>query len=323
MTSAPAATLPQWAQALDTDDCRPRGRLTPQAALGPRTWFRVGGPAELLFQPASADDLAHVLRHLPLEVPVMPLGACSNVIVRDGGIDGLVIRLARGFSTIVRDGDGLVVGAACLDMTVAEHAAEAGLSGLEFLAGIPGSIGGAVAMNAGAYGSDMSAVLDWVEVVTRDGRLLRLPAASLDFGYRHATLPPQSVVVRVRLNGMVAPPAIIRQRIDEIRTAREAAQPVRARTGGSTFRNPDPDESQRKAWELIDAAGCRGLTVGGAQISEKHCNFMLNTGNATASDLELLGDTVRQRVHDHTAVTLRWEIKRIGRPAMHITGESA
>ncbi|MBL7233507.1 MAG: UDP-N-acetylmuramate dehydrogenase [Komagataeibacter oboediens] len=315
--------LPQWAQVLDTDDFRPRGRLTPQAPLGPRTWFRVGGAAELLFQPASAEDLAQVMKRLPLEVPVLPLGACSNVIVRDGGIDGMVIRLARGFSTITRDGDGLVVGAACLDMTVAEHAAEAGLSGLEFLAGIPGSIGGAVAMNAGAYGSDMSAVLDWVEVVTRDGRLLRLPAASLDFGYRHATLPPQSVVVRVRLNAMVAPPAIIRQRIDEIRTAREAAQPVRARTGGSTFRNPAPDESQRKAWELIDAAGCRGLTVGGAQISEKHCNFMLNTGNATAADLEQLGDTVRQRVHDHTAVTLRWEIKRIGRPATHRMGESA
>ncbi len=322
MTTAPAI-LPQWAQVLDTDDFRPRGRLTPQAPLGPRTWFRVGGAAELLFQPASTEDLAQVMKRLPLEVPVLPLGACSNVIVRDGGIDGMVIRLARGFSTITRDGDGLVVGAACLDMTVAEHAAEAGLSGLEFLAGIPGSIGGAVAMNAGAYGSDMSAVLDWVEVVTRDGRLLRLPAASLDFGYRHATLPPQSVVVRVRLNAMVAPPAIIRQRIDEIRTAREAAQPVRARTGGSTFRNPAPDESQRKAWELIDAAGCRGLTVGGAQISEKHCNFMLNTGNATAADLEQLGDTVRQRVHDHTAVTLRWEIKRIGRPATHSMGESA
>ncbi|ATU72332.1 UDP-N-acetylenolpyruvoylglucosamine reductase [Komagataeibacter rhaeticus] len=309
------APLPQWARALDTDACRPRGRLTPQAALGARTWFRVGGAAELLFQPASAEDLAQVMQCLPLEVPVLPLGACSNVIVRDGGIDGLVVRLARGFATLTREGDGLVAGAACLDMTVAEHAAEAGLAGLEFLAGIPGSIGGAVAMNAGAYGSDMAAVLDWVEVVTRDGRLLRLPAASLDFSYRHATLPPQSVVVRVRLAGLPASPAVIRQRIAEIRTAREAAQPVRARTGGSTFRNPDPDESGRKAWELIDAAGCRGLRLGGAQMSEKHCNFMLNTDNATAADLEGLGDAVRQRVHAHTGVTLRWEIRRIGRPA--------
>ncbi|WP_308720911.1 UDP-N-acetylmuramate dehydrogenase [Komagataeibacter xylinus] len=322
MTTDPATPLPQWAQVLDTDEFRPRGRLTPQAALGPRTWFRVGGAAELLFQPASAEDLAQVLGRLPLEVPVLPLGACSNVIVRDGGIDGLVIRLARGFSTIRRDGDGLVVGAACLDMTVAEHAAEAGLSGLEFLAGIPGSIGGAVAMNAGAYGSDMATVLDWVEIVTRDGGLLRLPAASLDFGYRHASLPPQAVVVRARLNAQEAPPAVIRQRIDEIRAAREGAQPVRARTGGSTFRNPAPDESERKAWELIDAAGCRGLVVGGAQISEKHCNFMLNTGTATAADLERLGDVVRQRVHDHTAVMLRWEIKRIGRPAPQGTGDN-
>ncbi|BAK83237.1 UDP-N-acetylmuramate dehydrogenase [Komagataeibacter medellinensis] len=322
MTDTPAP-LPQWAQVLDTDDFRPHGRLTPQARLGARTWFRVGGAAELLFQPASADDLAQVMKRLPLEVPVLPLGACSNVIVRDGGIDGMVIRMARGFSTIARDGEGLVAGAACLDMTVAEHAAEAGLSGLEFLAGIPGSIGGAVAMNAGAYGSDMAAVLDWVEIITRDGRLLRLPAASLDFGYRHATLPPQSVVVRVRLAGVGAPAAIIRQRIEEIRAAREAAQPVRARTGGSTFRNPDPDESGRKAWELIDAAGCRGLRVGGAQMSEKHCNFMLNTGNATAADLEGLGDEVRRRVLGHTGVSLRWEIRRIGCPAHVGTGARA
>jgi len=323
MSETPPAmsALPPWARVLDTDEFHPRGRLTAQAALGPRTWFRVGGPAELLFQPASAEDLAQVLRRLPLEVPVLALGACSNVIVRDGGVDGLVIRLARGFSTIARDGDGLIAGAACLDMTVAEHAAEAGLAGLEFLAGIPGSIGGAVAMNAGAYGSDMATVLDWVEVVTRDGRLLRLPAASLDFGYRHATLPAHAVVVRARLNGIEAPPAVIRQRIEEIRAAREAAQPVRARTGGSTFRNPAPDESDRKAWELIDAAGCRGLREGGAQISEKHCNFMLNTGDACAGDLERLGETVRRRVHDHTGVTLRWEIKRIGRPVTN--GECA
>lgn len=314
--TTPMPTLPRWAEVLDTEACRPRGRLTAQAPLGARTWFRVGGAAELLFQPASAEDLARVLRCLPLEAPVLALGACSNVIVRDGGIDGLVIRLARGFSTITRDGDGLIVGAACLDVTVAEHAAQAGLGGLEFLAGIPGSIGGAVAMNAGAYGSDMATVLDWVEVVTRDGRLLRLPAASLDFSYRHASLPAHAVVVRARLNAQEAPPAAIRQRIEDIRAAREASQPVRARTGGSTFRNPAPDESERKAWELIDAAGCRGLKVGGAMMSEKHCNFMLNTGNATAGDLERLGETVRQRVHDHTAVLLRWEIRRIGRPVV-------
>lgn len=290
-----------------------RGRLTPQAPLGPRTWFRVGGNAEWLFQPADTEDLAAVMQKLSPELPVTALGACSNVIIRDGGLDGIVIRLARGFADVTIEQDGLVVGAACLDATVAEHAAQAGLGGLEFLAGIPGSIGGAVRMNAGAYGSDIAAVLDWADIVTRDGSLVRLDAGALNFGYRRSGLPEGALVVRARLRGVPANPADIAARIADVRTSREQSQPVRARTGGSTFRNPDPELSRRKAWELIDAAGCRGLTLGGAQVSEKHCNFLINTGTATASDLEALGEEVRKRVEQNSGVSLHWEIKRIGK----------
>ncbi|OUI97011.1 UDP-N-acetylenolpyruvoylglucosamine reductase [Acetobacter indonesiensis] len=290
-----------------------RGRLTPQAPLGPRTWFRVGGNAEWLFQPADTEDLAAVMQKLSPELPVTALGACSNVIIRDGGLDGIVIRLARGFADVTVEQDGLVVGAACLDATVAEHAAQAGLGGLEFLAGIPGSIGGAVRMNAGAYGSDIAAVLDWADIVTRDGSLVRLDAGALNFGYRRSGLPEGALVVRARLRGGPANPADIAARIANVRTSREQSQPVRARTGGSTFRNPDPELSRRKAWELIDAAGCRGLTLGGAQVSEKHCNFLINTGTATASDLEALGEEVRKRVEQNSGVSLHWEIKRIGK----------
>lgn len=290
-----------------------RGRLTPQAPLGPRTWFRVGGNAEWLFQPADTEDLAAVMQKLSPELPVTALGACSNVIIRDGGLDGIVIRLARGFADVTVEQDGLVVGAACLDATVAEHAAQAGLGGLEFLAGIPGSIGGAVRMNAGAYGSDIAAVLDWADIVTRDGSLVRLDAGALNFGYRRSGLPEGALVVRARLRGVPANPADIAARIADVRTSREQSQPVRARTGGSTFRNPDPELSRRKAWELIDAAGCRGLTLGRAQVSEKHCNFLINTGTATASDLEVLGEEVRKRVEQNSGVSLHWEIKRIGK----------
>ncbi|MGO3518525.1 MAG: UDP-N-acetylmuramate dehydrogenase [Acetobacter cibinongensis] len=295
-----------------------RGRVTANAPLGPRTWFRVGGAAEWLFQPADTQDLAEVMQKLSPELPVMALGACSNVIVRDGGIDGIVVRLARGFADVVVEADGLIVGAACLDATVAEHAAQAGLAGLEFLAGIPGSIGGAVRMNAGAYGSDMAAVLDWAEIVTRDGSIMTLDSSALKFGYRRSNLPEGALVTRARLRGTPAQPSDVAARIAEVRAAREQSQPVRARTGGSTFRNPAPEDSQRKAWQLIDDAGCRGLTLGGAQVSEKHCNFLINTGTATAADLEALGEDVRKRVAQHSGVTLHWEIKRIGK-----TGVSA
>ncbi|GBQ20993.1 UDP-N-acetylenolpyruvoylglucosamine reductase [Acetobacter estunensis NRIC 0472] len=291
-----------------------RGRVTAGQPLAPRSWFRVGGPAECLFQPADAEDLATGLARLSPELPVTTLGACSNIIIRDGGIPGLVIRLGGAFAGIEVEKDGLIAGGAALDATVAETAAANGLGGLEFLAGIPGSIGGAVRMNAGAYGADMAAVLDWAEIVSRDGSLMRLDVAALRFGYRRSALPDGAVVVRARLRAQPADPAVVAGRIGEIRAAREGSQPVRARTGGSTFRNPDPAESPLMAWQLVDAAGCRGLTIGGAQVSEKHCNFLINTGTATATDLETLGETVRKRVQEKSGVTLHWEIKRIGLP---------
>ena len=287
------------------------GRMQADAVLAPATWFRVGGLAEVLWRPASTIDLSRFLHALPHEVPVTVLGAASNVIVRDGGVRGMVVRLARGFGDVRVESDGIIAGAACLDATVAEHAASAALSGLEFLSGIPGSIGGAVAMNAGAYGGDMASALDWAEFVTRGGELVRISAAKLAFAYRHASLPAGAIVTRARLRATPGDARVIAARIAEIRASREATQPVRARTGGSTFRNPPG----ARAWELIAAAGGRGLTLGAAQISEQHCNFMLNTGGATAADLEGLGEHVRQLVKAASGVVLEWEIKRIGVPA--------
>jgi UDP-N-acetylmuramate dehydrogenase len=288
-----------------------RGRIQANAPLAPFTWFRAGGAAEVLVRPADTDDLSKFLSQLPNEVPVHVIGACSNLIVRDGGLPGVTIRLARGFSTITAEADGIIAGAAALDVTVAEHAAAAGLTGLEFLSGIPGSIGGAVAMNAGAYGDDLANVLDWAEIVTRTGEQRRLAAAQLAFAYRHAALPAGAVVTRVHLRATQGAPALIASRMAEIKAVRESSQPVRARTGGSTFRNPEG----MKAWELIDMAGCRGLTRGDAMVSEKHCNFLINTGAATAADIEGLGEEVRRRVQAATGTTLEWEIRRIGIPA--------
>jgi UDP-N-acetylmuramate dehydrogenase len=287
-----------------------RGRVQAAAVLGPATWFRVGGPAEILVRPADVADLSAFLAALKLEVPVTVIGAASNLIIRDGGIGGVVIRLARGFGDVVVEPDGVVAGAAALDAVVAEHAAQAGLAGVEFLSGIPGAIGGAVAMNAGAYGGDVASTLDWAEIVTRQGEVLRLSCADIGLSYRHSGLPAESVVVRARFFARHGDPAAIAARMAEIRQNREATQPTRARTGGSTFRNPPG----ARAWELIDAAGCRGLARGAASISEKHCNFMLNNGGATASDLEGLGEEVRRRVQAATGITLDWEIKRIGVP---------
>ncbi len=286
------------------------GRLQADVSLAAQTWFRVGGAAEVLLRPANVEDLARFLREMPLQVPVTVIGAASNLIIRDGGLSGVVIRLARGFASVEVEPDGIVAGGAALDATVAEHAAASGLTGLEFLSGIPGSIGGAVAMNAGAYGGDVANALDWAEIVTRQGELQRLSAGEIGFSYRHSGLPPECVVVRARFLARGGDAAAIAARMSEIRASREATQPVRARTGGSTFRNPE----EGKAWELIAAAGCRGLTRGGAQVSEKHCNFLLNTGSATAADLEGLGEEVRRRVHAASGVTLTWEIKRIGVP---------
>jgi UDP-N-acetylmuramate dehydrogenase len=282
-----------------------RGRVQAGAALGPATWFRVGGPADWLVRPADVDDLLRVLRRA--ELPITVIGAASNLIVRDGGVRGIVLRLARGFGDVVVEADGVVAGAAALDAVVAEHAAAASLSGLEFLSGIPGSIGGAVAMNAGAYGSEVAQVLDWAEIATVDG-LLRVRAADLRLSYRRSQMPAGGVVVRARFHAAPGNAQAIAARMAEIRESREATQPVRARTGGSTFANPPG----HKAWALIDAAGCRGKVLGGAQVSEKHCNFLLNTGDATAGDLEDLGEAVRAAVLAHSGVSLEWEIRRVG-----------
>ena len=287
-----------------------RGRVQQEAALAPLTWFRTGGPAEWLVRPADVDDLLLLLRDRPRHLALTVIGAASNLLVRDGGVRGIVVKLARGFSDFLVEDDGLVAGAAALDATVAEHAAAAGLAGLEFLCGIPGAIGGAVAMNAGAYGAEVKDVLDWAEVATPEG-LLRLSAAELGFTYRHSALPPDGIVVRARFRAAPGERAAIAARMNAIRAAREESQPVRARTGGSTFKNPEG----HKAWALIDAAGCRGLRQGDAQISEKHCNFLLNLGVATANDLESLGEAVRARVAARSGVMLEWEIRRIGEHA--------
>jgi UDP-N-acetylmuramate dehydrogenase len=285
-----------------------RGRVQEKAELAPVTWFRVGGPAEWLVRPADLDDLLLLLRDLPESIPLTVIGAASNLIVRDGGVRGVVLRLAgRAFGGIEVDGEGIVAGAAALDATVAEHAAAAGLAGLEFLCGIPGTVGGAVAMNAGAYGADVKDILDWAEVATPAG-LLRLSADDFAFAYRKAALPARGVVVRARFRALPGDAAAIAARMAEIRAAREATQPVRSRTGGSTFKNPPG----HKAWALVDAAGCRGLRRGGAQCSELHTNFLLNTGGATAADIEGLGEEIRARVKAQSGVELEWEIKRIG-----------
>lgn len=293
-----------------------RGRVQADAPLGPMTWFRAGGPAEVLVRPADVEDLAALWAGLPDTVPVMAIGAASNLIVRDGGVAGVVVRLARGFGGISVERDGVIAGAAAFDVTVSEHAAAAGLTGLEFLSGIPGSIGGAICMNAGAYGGDIAGCLDWAELVTRAGETVRLSVSDLALAYRYSNVPPGSVVVRARLRAAPGEPVAIAARMAEIRARRESTQPVRSRTGGSTFRNPPPDQSSLAAWELIDAAGCRGLKLGAAQVSELHCNFLINTGGATAADLEGLGEEVRRRVRETSGVVLEWEIRRIGIPAL-------
>jgi UDP-N-acetylmuramate dehydrogenase len=287
-----------------------RGRLSAQAPLAPLTWFRVGGPAEVLFRPADADDLAAFLAACPADVPVTVIGVASNLLVRDGGVRGVVVRLPPAFAAIATDGDRVLAGAAALDLTVARTAMEAGIGGLEFLAGIPGTIGGAVRMNGGAYGREIKDVIVSAQGIDRRGRRLTLDPAMLGLTYRHSGFGADVIVTAAVLRGEPGDPTAIGAAIERIQQARADSQPVRARTGGSTFANPDG----AKAWELIDRAGCRGLTVGGAQVSEKHCNFLLNTGSATAADLETLGEEVRRRVRETSDVELRWEIRRIGEP---------
>ena len=285
-----------------------KGRYQPNALLSQHTWFQVGGPAELLFRPQSAQDLALFLQAKPADVPVTIIGAGSNILVRDTGISGVVIRLGRGFADTVVEGTSIIIGAAALDRTVALTCADAGLSGLEFLVGVPGTIGGAVKMNAGCYGQEVKDVLRWAEVMDYQGNITRLSNQELGFSYRHSALSTKQIVVRACFDLQSEDPAVIHQRLTQLLEEREKSQPVRGRTGGSTFKNP----SGQKAWALIDQAGGRGVKIGDAQVSEKHCNFLLNLGNAQAKDLESLGETIRQRVLETSGVLLEWEIIRLG-----------
>jgi UDP-N-acetylmuramate dehydrogenase len=287
-----------------------RGRLTANAPIGPMTWFRVGGPAEALFRPADLDDLAGFLAALPSDAPVTVIGVGSNLLVRDGGIPGVTIRLGRGFVDIRPDGEQVETGAGALDLNVALTAAEAGIAGLEFLSGIPGTVGGGFRTNAGAYGSEFKDALVSADALDRRGGLHTLTPAEMGLSYRHSDVDPDWIFVRARFKGAAGDPAEIGRRMTDIRAAREASQPIRARTGGSTFANPPGHQ----AWRLIDEAGCRGLTRGAAMVSEKHTNFLINTGNATAADIEGLGEEVRRRVYERFGVRLEWEIRRIGQP---------
>ncbi len=291
-----------------------RGSVDRSVPIGPSTWFRVGGPAETMVTPADADDLSGFLGSLAPEIPVFAIGAGSNLIVRDGGIPGVVVRLGKSLGAIEVDADAIIAGGGAADALVARRAVEAGIAGLEFLVGVPGTIGGAIAMNAGAYGGEIAHILDWAEIATRSGEIVRLPAEAFAFRYRGSALPPEAVVLRARLRGVAGDVLPARARIAEIRAKRESTQPVRERTGGSTFRNPQAHVSMLKAWELIDQAGCRGMTMGGAQVSPLHTNFLINTGGASAADIEGLGEAVRARVLASSGVELAWEIKRVGIP---------
>jgi UDP-N-acetylmuramate dehydrogenase len=286
-----------------------RGRLLANQRLAELTWFRVGGPAQVLFTPADESDLAYFLKHLPEELPVYVVGVGSNLIVRDGGISGVVIRLSpRAFGETSIDGEIVTAGAAALDKRVAETAAAANLAGLEFFFGIPGTIGGALRMNAGANGAETKDVLIEAIGIDRKGNVHTFSNADMKFVYRNSGVDPSITFTSARFRGRPATPEAIRARMNEVQTHRETAQPIREKTGGSTFQNP-PGHS---AWKLIDAAGCRGLRLGGAQVSDMHCNFLINTGNASAHDIEMLGETVRERVKQNSGIALHWEIKRIG-----------
>jgi UDP-N-acetylmuramate dehydrogenase len=287
---------------------RVHGRIRANIALAPQTWFRVGGPAEILFRPADIEDLAAFLAACPADIPVTTLGVASNLLVRDGGLSGVVIRLGGEFARVRIDGAKVIAGAGALDLTVAEEACAGGLGGLEFLSGIPGTIGGAVKMNAGAYGSEIVDIIESAVLVTRAGKVVTVSGKKLGLSYRHSELPEGAIVVEATLRGQPDQVELIAGRMRDIQMRRAETQPVRARTGGSTFANPPG----AKAWELIDRAGCRGLTLGGAQVSEQHCNFLINTGAATANDIESLGEEVRRRVRKATGIELTWEIMRIG-----------
>lgn len=298
-----------------------RGEIIADAPLAPHAWFRVGGPAEILFRPADVDDLAEFLANRPDDVPVSLLGSGSNVLVRDGGIPGVVIRLGRPFRqfNIVWKGERaeVTVGAGASDITVARACRDAGIGGLEFLSGVPGTIGGALRMNAGAFGREMGDVTISAEALNGAGIRRHLTISDLGFAYRVSATPQDYVFIGATLKGKRGKAEDIAKCISEVEASREASQPLRTRTGGSTFTNP----AGTKAWELIDRAGCRGLRRGGAMVSEKHCNFLINTGGASAADLECLGEEVRRRVKRETGIRLEWEIRRLGRHAQELPAE--
>jgi UDP-N-acetylmuramate dehydrogenase len=302
-------TLPDIVPALKSALPDLRGRLLANEPLSSLTWFRVGGPAQALFMPEDEADLAYALAKLPRDIPVTVIGLGSNLIVRDGGVAGVVIRLGRGFSdTRIEPGNRVRAGAAVPDQRVAKAAQEAGIAGLAFLRGIPGAIGGALRMNGGAYGAETRDVLIEARGVDRAGTIRVYTNADMGFGYRHCGVSDDVIFTEALFQGVPGDPATIGAEMDQITGAREATQPVKSRTGGSTFKNPPG----HKAWQLIDAAGCRGLVLGGAQVSELHCNFLINLGSASAADIEALGEEVRRRVKEQTGIGLEWEIRRIG-----------
>ena len=287
-----------------------QGRLTANAPLAPLVWFKSGGNAEWLFEPKDVADLQAFLRGLDASVPVMALGLGSNLIVRDGGVPGVVVRLGKAFAKVSKSADlTLDCGAGASGILVSSTARDNGIAGLEFLRSIPGTVGGFVRMNGGAYGGEVKDILVDCDVVLRDGTLLTLPVKELHYTYRHSELPDGAIVVGARFRGRPGKAEDIQAEMDRISASREASQPLRSKTGGSTFKNPP----QAKAWELVDQAGCRGLTLGGAQVSEKHTNFLINTGDATSAEIEALGEEVRRRVKASSGVELEWEIQRVGK----------
>jgi UDP-N-acetylmuramate dehydrogenase len=288
---------------------RLEGSVEPGGSLADFIWFRTGGSAEWLVRPSDAGDLARFLAELDPALPVLPVGVGSNLIVRDGGVPGVVVRLPKAMSHVhVEPGNRVRAGGGAMGITVASKARDAHIAGLEFLRGIPGTAGGAVRMNAGAYGCEVADILVEATLVLRDGRIETWPAERLGYTYRHSDVPEGAVVVEALFQGVPGERPVIGAEMDRIAAEREASQPLRSRTGGSTFKNPPGT----KAWLLIDSAGCRGLTIGDAQVSEKHCNFLLNLGKARSADIEALGEEVRRRVLDHSGVMLEWEIQRVG-----------
>ncbi len=289
-----------------------RGSYEEDAALGEKTWFRTGGRAEILFKPEDFDDLAAFMAAVPGDIPVTVVGVGSNLLIRDGGVRGVVVRMGKAMAEISIQDDLVSAGAATLGVTIAARALEAGLAGLEFLKGVPGSVGGALCMNAGAYGCEVADIFVEATIIDRAGVLRHLNADDMKFGYRHTGVSEDHIFLSAVFRGQAADRGEIAARMKGIMDARERSQPLRTRTGGSTFKNPDIEGDDRKAWQLIDEAGCRGLTLGGAMVSEKHCNFLINTGDASAADLENLGEEVRSRVLESSGVKLEWEIRRIG-----------